>query len=216
MALNCSCSTQKNQVPNVLIPSVTSGLIKNNSIPFPLYFTDKFEKRVDLEKKYSNNLFIIHTGHILKAELPKEENEKNLQILSMGGFNLVNLTLEDFAIANGQGINFEKYDSLSFLNSSIVDLSIEGPVTSKNISSQFIFQGIAFIGLSDDKIHPSLINEKFIINDHVLSILKIKKNVLKENPQHDLKSFIIVHSLGSEINDVMLRLPPSFINLLAD
>ena len=216
LAVNCSCSTQKDQNPKTLIHSITSGLIKNNTIPFPLYLTDKLENRLDLEKKYSNNLFIIHTGHILKPELSKEENEKNLYLLSTEGFNLVNLTLEDFIVADNQSIDFEKHDSLLFLNSSIIDLNLDHLISAKNISAQFIFQGMAFIGLSDDKINPNLNKEKFIINDYVLSILKVKNNVLKTNPQHNLKSFIIVHSLGNEINDVMLRLPPSFINLLAD
>lgn len=216
VVLSTSCSTQKNENSSLFKTLSSSGLIKKKSIPFPIYFTNKPEKRIDLEKKYSNNLFIMHTGHILKAELSKEENENNLAVLAMGGFNLINLTLEDFIIADNQGINFEKFDNLSFINSSVINLNLDNLVAAKNISSQFIFKGIAFIGLSDEKIGPKLNKDKFIIDDHVLAILKVKKNVLNENPMHDLKSFIIVHSLGNEISNVITRLPPFFTTLLTD
>lgn len=189
--------------------------MKSSIAPFPIYLTDKLENRVELEKKYSSDIYLVHTGHILKPNLSKEENEKNLSELSTSGFNLINLTLEDFLIAESQGINFENV-YLPFINSSVIDLSTDELAVAKNISSYVIYGGVAFIGLSDTKLDKKYSQEKYIINDYVLSILKVKKAALKANPQQTLGNFVIIHNLGNEINDVMLRLPPSFINSLAD
>jgi hypothetical protein len=190
--------------------------MKNDLATFPIYFTDHPENRSDLVSKYGSRLFLIHTGHILKAELSKEENEKNLQALAGLGFNLINLTLEDFIVADTQQINLENFNDLAFINSSIIDLNVDGLVTAKNIAPSIQYEGMAFIGLSDEKLAPTLAQEKFIISDYVLSILKVKKSVLKTNPTHDLKSFIIIHTLDDKINDIMLRLPPSLTNANPD
>ncbi len=132
------------------------------------------------------------------------------------GFNLVNLSLEDFVIANTQGINFENFETLSFINSSVIDLSLDNLATAKNISPFIFHDGVTFIGLSDAKIDKKLTHDKFILSDYVLSVLKAKREALKIAPADTLNSFVIIHTLGSEINDVMVRLPPSFINSLAD
>ena len=214
MLFMSSCShTSTNQ--GISISTATRGLMKSNIAPFPIYLTDKVENRVELEKKYSSDLYLVHTGHILKPNLSKAENEKNLNELSTSGFNLVNLTLEDFLIAESQGISFESV-YLPFINSSVIDLSTDDLATAKNISPFVIYGGVAFIGLSDAKLDKKYSQEKYIINDYVLSILKVKKAAIKANNQQTYSNFIIVHNLGSEINDVMLRLPPTFINSLAD
>lgn len=209
-----SCSHTPKNAP-ISIASATTGLMKNHLSPFPIYLTHSLENKTVLEKKYSTDLFIIHTGHILNPNFSKEENEKILESLNGLGINLVNLTLEDFSIAETQKINFENYKQL-FLNSSVIDLNLDSLATAKNVTSYVIKDGVAFIGLSDTEIGNKLPKEKFIIDDYVLAILKIKKMALKENPNISIKSFIIVHNLGNEINNVMDRLPPSFINSLAD
>lgn len=213
-ALLTSCSHQK-VGGDVSITTASAGLLKNKIAPFPIYLTEKLENRNDLVKKYSDDIYMVHTGHVLKPNLTKIENENNLQALSTMGFNLVNLTLEDFVIADTQGINFENYSNIPFINSSVIDLNLDGLATAKNITSSYTIDGIAFIGLSDSKLDKKLSKDKFIINDYVLSILKVKRAVLKSAP-NELKNFIIVHTLGTEINDVMSRLPASFINSLAD
>ena len=75
-----------------------------------------------------------------------------------------------------------------------------------------IHDGVAFIGLSDQLIDQNLPREKYIIDDYVLSVLKVKKIALKKAEPTPLRSFVIIHTLGSEINEVMERLPPNFIN----
>ncbi|MGZ3787488.1 MAG: hypothetical protein ACXVLQ_03145 [Bacteriovorax sp.] len=209
-----SCSHTKTQNA-VSIASATTGLMKNHIAPFPVYLTDTLEDRSALEKKYTSGLYIIHTGHILKPNLSKDENEKTLSSLKGLGINLVNLTLEDFVIAESQGINFENYD-VTFLNSSVIDLNLDSLATGKNIVPYDAHEGIAFIGLSDSKLDKKLSKEKYLISDYVLSILKVKKEALKAASPAPVNSFIIVHTLGPEINEVMGRLPPSFINSLAD
>jgi hypothetical protein len=186
----------------------------NSPVSFPIYLTNSLVKREELEKKFSHEIFIIHTGHILKPDLPKLENEKNLEILSSNGINLVNLTLEDFIIADFQGINFENYNQ-AFLNSSVIDLSLDALISAKNISSYAIHGTMAFVGLSDKNLDDKS-NIKYIVDDYVLSILKVKKTALKSNLSAPITSFIIIHTLGTEINDVMTRLPPLFINSLAN
>jgi hypothetical protein len=214
----CSCSHQPSDT-GISIVTATSGLMKNRQAPFPVYLTNAPVNRTDLEKKYSSDVFIVHTGHILKPELSKAENEKNLEALSSLGINLVNLTLEDFVIAESQEINFENYKQ-AFLNSSVIDLNLDALATAKNIHSYEEHGGMAFIGLSDSKIDKKLLQEKskekYIINDYVLSILKVKKTALKNAAPSSNHSFIIIHTLGADINEVMARLPPSFINSLAD
>ncbi|MDD4973250.1 MAG: hypothetical protein PHY93_02815 [Bacteriovorax sp.] len=213
-----SCSHQPTET-GISIVTATSGLMKNRLAPFPVYLTNSPVNRTKLEKKYSSDIFIIHTGHILKPDLSKAENEKSLEALSSLGINLVNLTLEDFVIAESQEINFENYNQ-AFLNSSVIDLNRDDLATAKNIHSYEEHGGMAFIGLSDSKIDKKLLQEKskekYIINDYVLSILKVKKVALKNATPTAIHSFIIVHTLGNEINEVMARLPPTFINSLAD
>lgn len=210
-----SCSHQK-RATGMSLTTASSGLIKNNIASFPIYLTDKIERRVDLEKKYSQNVFIIHTGHILKANLSKIENENNLKAIAAEGFNLINLSIEDFSVADAQEIDFEKYETLSFLNSSVIDLSRDDLAIAKNIMPFFSHEEVTFIGLSDNKLDKKLTHDKFILSDYVLSVLKAKKQALNTSAPDSFNSFIIVHTLGSEINDVMVRLPPSFVNSLAN
>jgi hypothetical protein len=214
LILLTSCS--HNKLNNgISISTATNGLMKNHIVPFPIYLMDTIEERKKLEKKFSPNIFIVHTGHILRPELSKGENEKLLSSLEDKGINLVNLTLEDFVVAEAQGINFENYKQ-TFLNSSVVDLNQDNLATAKNIVSYDVHNVVAFIGLSDNKLDKKLPKEKYIISDYVLSILKVKKAALKTATPTTINSFIIVHTLGAEINEVMGRLPPSFINSLAD
>jgi hypothetical protein len=209
-----SCS--HNQANNgISIASASSGLMKNHIAPFPVYLISTLEKRADIEKKTSKDVFIVHTGHILKPNLTKIDNEKILESLPSLGINLVNLTLEDFLIAEVQGINFENYNQ-TFLNSSVVDLNLDSLATGKNIEAYDVHDGIAFIGLSDKNVDKKLPNDKYLLSDYVLTILKVKKTALKTATPTTISSFIIIHNIGNEINDVMGRLPPSFINSLAD
>ena len=218
MTFVISCSHQASNT-GISIVASTSGLMKNRLANFPIFLTDTLVNRIDLEKKYSSDIFIVHTGHILKPTLTKDENEKTLASLSSLGINLVNLTLEDFIVAESQEINFENYNQ-AFLNSSVVDLNLDALAVAKNISSYDVHDGMAFIGLSDNKVDKSLAmlksKEHYIISDYVLSILKVKKAALKSVTPTAIQSFIIIHTLGNEINGVMERLPPSFINSLTN
>lgn len=209
-----SCSHTK-PTTGIAIATANSGLMKNHLAPFPVYLTETLEPRTELEKKYSSDIFVVHMGHLLKPQYTKEQNEKTLSSLKDYGVNLVNLTLEDIAIADAQGIKFENYDQ-TFLNSTVIDLSQDNLVSGKNIVAYDVHNGVAFIGLSDSKLDKSLPKEKFIISDYVLSILKVKKTALKTATPTTINSFVLIHNLGADINEVMERLPPSFINSLAD
>ena len=203
----------------ISIEASTAGLIKNRLAPFPIYLTEAIVDRKELEKKYSSDVYVIHIGHILKPNLTKAENEKNLETLATLGMNLVNLTLEDFVIAEAQGIQFDKYNQ-QFLNSSVVDLTLDTLATAKNINAYQPLGKIAFIGLSDRNLNNNLSQDnakaKYIVADYVLSILKVKKTALKNSSTGPFSSFIIIQTIGAEINEVMARLPPTFTNSLAD
>jgi hypothetical protein len=214
---SCSSTPKKNSVS---IATASSGLVKNNSIPFPLYLTDKIESRFEVEKKTANNVFIVHTGHILSASATKAQNEETLSSLVGKGVDVVNLTIEDFIIADSQDISFEKYPQ-QFLNSSVVDLNEDNFIKKSNINPYIIHDGVALLGLSDKRMDKKLSMEKFLVSDYVLAVLRARKSALKDpsvenNPENPLRSFVIVHTIGSDINDVMERLPPNFINSLAD
>jgi hypothetical protein len=210
-----SCSHQVSDSGTVFTaPSL--GIIENKTTSFPIYLTNTLEKRIELEKKYSNNIFIIHTGHVLKAKLSKEENEKILFDLIEQNYNLINLTQEDFLIANNQGISLESFDKLLFLNSSVIDLNQDALVSSKNITSMANHEDVTFIGLSDSNVDETLEKDRFIIGDYVLSLLKAKVFAQKSDAQQTPKSIIIIHTLGKEFDEVMLRLPSSFISSLAN
>ncbi len=212
--LGTSCSHTKKQ-ETYAITTANLGIMKNHLAPFPVYLMDHFESRTELEKKYSKDIFVIHTGHLLKANLSKSENEKTLNSLAERGINLINLTLEDFIIADRQGIKFEKYPQ-AFLNSTIIDINQDSLVNNANIRPYFLIDDVAFIGLSDDKVSKSLSREKFIIDDYVLAILKVKKTASAATLRHPIKSFIVIHNIGEKIDEVMSRLPPSFLNSLAN
>lgn len=193
----------------------SKGLLKTNLASFPIFLIDGSESRPQIEEKYSKDVLIIHTGHILDPKKSKVENESELNSLANRGIDVVNLTVEDFAVAFKQNINLEKYQ-INFLNSSVISLETDSLVTGKNISSYYTHENVAFAGLSDRKIASNLPSEKFIIDDYVLSILKIKKKILKDFGEKHPENFIIVHNIGDEIKDVLERLPPSFLNSLAN
>lgn len=196
------------------------GLFKNDSLKFPLYLADKIESKEQIQKSYGSNVFIVHRGHLLKASATKEENEAVLKSLEGKGIDVVNLSMEDFIISDQQQISLENYSQF-FLNSSVVNLNEDNVVAKPNISSFVIYEGVAFIGLSDQVVDTNLVTEKFLISDYVLAILRAKKAALKHNSlrkstQPKIQSFVIVHSRGSEINEIIERLPPNFLNSLAD
>lgn len=218
--LVASCSSATKQNASISISNASSGLVKNNDLTFPLYLTDKIETRESIEDKTSDDVFIVHTGHLLKADASKTQNEAILDSLKGKGIDVVNLTVEDFIIADLQKISFENYPQ-QFLNSSVVDLNEDNIISKPNIASFVIHEGIALIGLSDKKLDKKLSMDKFLVSDYVLAVLRARKAAQKhkssiaesETPLH---SFVIVHTLGSDINEVMERLPPNFINSVAD
>ena len=209
-----SCSSTP-KMETFSITSHSKGLLKTSLAPFPIYLMDTLESRTVLEEKYSKDILIIHTGHILDAKKSKAENEQVLNSLSERGIDVVNLTLEDFSIALKQNINFENYPQ-SFLNSSVIDLGTDSLVTAKNISSYYTHENIAFVGLSDRKVSNNLPTEKFIVEDYVLSILKNKKKMINDFGEKHPANFIIVHNIGEEIKEVLERLPPTFLNSLTN
>lgn len=214
-----SCSSVK-KTNSVSISTASSGVVKNHDLEFPLYLTDKIETKEAVISKTSSTVFIVHTGHLLKANASKAQNEAVLGSLNGKGIDVVNLSIEDFIIADQQEISFEKYPQ-KFLNSSVVNLNEDNIITKNNIAPYVIHDGVALIGLSDKNIDKLLSMDKFLVSDYVLAVLRARKAALKDtssaiNPEKPLTSFVIVHTMGSDINEVMERLPPNFINSLAD
>lgn len=215
-----SCSSSKKQ-NTVSISTASSGIVKSHNLDFPLYLTDKIEARDTIASKTSEAVFIVHTGHLFKANATKAQNEAVLESLKGKGIDVVSLSIEDFIIADQQEISFEKYPQ-KFLNSSVIDLNEDNIITKTNIVPYVIHNGVAVIGLSDKNIDKLLSMDKFLVSDYVLAVLRARKAAMKEstsqnNPGTPLHAFVIVHTMGSEINEVMERLPPNFINsLLAD
>jgi hypothetical protein len=211
----CSSSQKKNTIS---IATASSGVLKNHNLDFPLYLTDKIESREVIEDRISKDVFVVHTGHLFKANATKQQNEEILEAFTGKGIDVVSLSIEDFIIADQQEISFEKFPQF-FLNSTVVDLNEDSIIKRKNIAPYIIHNGVAIIGLSDKNIDKLLTMDKFLVSDYVLAILKAKKAALKDpsvDVQNPLNSFVIVHTIGSEINEVMERLPPNFINSLAD
>lgn len=210
---SCSSTPKRNSVS---ISTASSGVLKNNDITFPLYLTDKIEGRFEVEKKTSSNVFIVHTGHILSPAATKAQNEATLESLTGKGIDVVNLTLEDFIIADNQDISFDKYPQ-QFLNSSVVDLNEDNFIKKANVNPYIIHEGVALIGLSDKRLDKKFPLEKYLVSDYVLAVLRAKKSAMKDasldaTPASPLRTFVIVHTIGSDINEVMERLPPNFIN----
>lgn len=217
--LGVSCSSSPKKAP-ISIASVSSGLIRNSSLPFSLYLTSNNESRTEIVAKSTPEVFIIHTGHILKANQTKEQNEAALNDLTGKGIDIINLSIEDFIIADQQGISFENYPQ-RFLNSSVVDLNEDNIITKANVTSYIIHNGVVLIGISDQNLDKSLALNRFLVSDYVLAILRARKLAIKDPtyktaPDKPLNSFVIVHTIGSDITDVMERLPPNFINSLAN
>lgn len=213
----CSSNQKKNTVS---ISTASSGVVKNHDLDFPLYLTNKIEPKEAVVAKTSSDVFIVHTGHLLKANASKAQNEAVLESLKGKGIDVVNLSIEDFIIADQQEISFEKYPQ-KFLNSSVVNLNEDNIIAKNNITPYVIHEGVALIGLSDKNIDKLLSMDKFLVSDYVLAVLRARKAALKDtsadvNPEKPLHSFVIVHTMGADINEVMERLPPNFINSLAD
>ncbi|MBC7714572.1 MAG: hypothetical protein H7177_14595 [Rhizobacter sp.] len=214
---SCSSGQKKNTVS---ISTASTGVVKNHDLEFPLYLTDKIELRESVIGKTNADVFIVHTGHLLKANASKAVNEASLESLKGKGIDVVNLSIEDFIIADQQEISFEKYPQ-KFLNSSVVNLNEDNIIAKSNITPYIIHDGVALIGLSDKNIDKLLSMDKFLVSDYVLAVLRARKAALKDSsldgtPSTPLHSFVIVHTMGPDINEVMERLPPNFINSLAD
>jgi hypothetical protein len=155
---------------------------------------------------------IIHSGHFLKSNLSKSANMEVLETMENKNYVLVNLTLDDLLIAKAQGINFRQYPKLIFLNSSIIDLDKDNLYNETNVISYYILNGVCFIGLSDLNFDRKIISDHFMIDDYVLSILKIKNSLKKENPA----SYVIIHNLGKDYENLLNRLPEDFKALLTN
>lgn len=219
LLLVTSCSSSKNK-NTITVTTASSGLVKSSTLNFPLYLTNKIIAKKEIVNETGDDVLLIHTGHLLLANATKKENEQILESLTNKSIDLVNLSLEDFIIANQQGIFFEKYPQ-QFLNSSVIDLNEDNIVSKKNIVPYYIHKGVALIGLSDKQFNKNLKHEKFLVSDYVLAVLRAKKLALKdpkgqEDPEEPLQSFILIHQIGPDINEVLERLPPNFINSLAD
>lgn len=201
-----SCSHEYKR-STVTITPTNLGIVKNPAISIPLYFT--------LDANDTNapaDSLKIHLGHFLKAHLTKDQNTSILKNLEDKNFHLINLSLEDIAIAEAQGIKFSAFKKLIFLNSSVTDLNKDDLYTDVNIVPYYNYEDAILIGLSDFEIDKKVLSSRFIFNDYVYSILRIKKLTKAKN----YKSYIIIHHIGDKINEVMDRLPPTFINSLAN
>ncbi len=201
-----SCSHESKR-KTVTVSTTSLGILTNEAISIPMLITNDI-KNTNTEEK----ILKIHQGHFLDASNKKEDNIKILTELENANFHLVNLSLSDIAIAEHQEIDFTQFKKLIFLNSTITDINRGDLYSNVNILPYYIFEDAVFIGLSDHKAAPAIPTNRFLFNDHVFSILKIKK----VTSDRQFKSYIIIHHIGDEINTIMDRLPPSFINSLAN
>lgn len=201
-----ACSHQAKK-KSISISSPEKGFYKNANISIPVYITNKIENENKGEK-----ILKVHQGHFLSLKNQKEQNVALLKALEEANFHLVNLSLEDIAIAEFQNIKFEDFKKLIFLNSTVIDTARDDLYGKSNVVPYFIFEDVVFIGLSDNEMSSTINKDRFLISDYVLSILKMKK-VMKEK---NFKSYILIHHLGSEINDIINRLPPTFSDSLAN
>lgn len=207
LLITFSCSHQQNR-PTFNIASANKGLIKNSSLGFPLFISQNL-----IEKDVPKEALLVHQGHFLKKENTKAMNESILHQLEENNFHLINLTLDDLAISIEQSINLNEFRRLIFLNSTISDVSKDQLYGEGNVVPYYIYNDIIFIGLSDKTISKDLNVDNFLVNDYVFSILKIKKITKEKNT----KSYILIHNLSStDMIEIMDRLPPTFINSLAD
>ena len=210
LIIGCASKPAQNTVQ---ISTASLGLVKNPELQFPLVLTDKLESKDSFIEKYGKDVIVIHTGHLLKALAKKEDNLAVLQSLKDKKIDFINLSIEDFIIADQQEINLEEFPQ-QFLNSSVVNLNEDNIIEKANIKPFAIIDGVALIGLSDRNIDKLLSLDKFIVSDYVLALLRARKLAVKTTPPPH--TYVIVHTLGAEINEVMERLPPNFINSLAD
>jgi hypothetical protein len=164
-------------------------------------------------KDEKNSPLKIHRGHFINPFVSKTENEKILYELQSENYDIVNLSLEDLITTENQQINLENYSKLVFLNSSIIDATTDQLFKTANTKPYIVDRNTIYIGISDQKFSSILQNERFLVSDYIASIFKIKKQTKELN----LNDFILIHHLGSEeINEVFERLPPQFINSLAN
>lgn len=201
------CSHQSSRTTFTIAPAA-KGLIKNSNLGFPILITQNL-----IEKEIPKDALLIHQGHFLKKSNSKDLNESIIHQFEENNFHLINLSLEDLAIVQEQGIHLNQFRKLIFLNSTISEVSKDQLYSEDNVVPYYIYNDIVFIGLSDKILTSNTSIDNLLVNDYVFSILKIKKSSKEKNA----KSYILIHNLSStEINEIMDRLPPAFINSLAD
>lgn len=209
--IGCSSKSVKNTVS---ISTASVGVVKNSQIHFPLVLIDHIENKSLHSEKLGEDVIVVHTGHFLKANVGKEENIKILNQLIDSKIDYVNLAIEDFIIADQTGIDLEAYN-LKFINSSVVNLNEDNIIEKTNIKPFYIHDEVAIMGLSDKNIDKLLSLDKYIVSDHVLALIRARKLATKQ--QSTPSNIVIIHTmLPEEMNEVMDRLPPNFINSLAD
>jgi hypothetical protein len=207
----CSSKSQKNTVS---ISTASVGVAKNSQIHFPLVLVDRIENKSLHLEKLGEDVLVIHTGHFLKATASKDENVKILNQIIEAKIDYVNLAIEDFIIADQLGIDLEAYN-IKFLNSSVVNLNEDNIIEKTNIKPFYFHDDVTIMGLSDKNIDKLLSLDKYIVSDHVLALIRARKLASKQ--QTSPSNIVIIHTmLPAEINEVMDRLPPNFINSLAD
>ena len=201
-----SCSHHE---PNgkISVSSNSKGLVKNINLEHPMFITNNIN-----EENAPTEAIKIHQGHFLSINNSPAVNESILTTLENKNFHLVNLTLEDIAVAENQKINFENYKKLIFLNSTVTDTTRDDFYTKANVMPFYVLGDVVFMGLSDNTLDKKINNSRFLLNDYVFSILKIKR--LTKNSH--FKSYILIHNLQSNIDSIMARLSPDFVNSLAD
>lgn len=209
----------------VSITTAQNGVFTGEQLSFPLYITDKNISKDDVKKEMGNDVLFVYQGPILDAKKTKEENLKSLALIKLNQYDLVNLNLEDLLVAKTQDINLDT-TGLNFINTSIEDIKLDKTYRSKKVAPFALYKDVIILGLSGPKLSPDFINADVIneyhVGDYALSILKTRKeislltapNPKKKNKKEQLKiqSFIIIHDLGSDINDVTSRLPPYFMD----
>ena len=208
---SCSYLSQKKPVS---ISTASMGVIKNSHIHFPIVLVDRIETKHLNSEKYGRDVVIVHTGHFFKANVTKEENLKILNQMIESKIDYVNLAIEDFIIAEQLSIDLEAYD-IKFINTTVVDLNEDNIIEKKNIKPFYVHEDILLMGLSDKNVDKLLLLDKYIVSDYVLALMRARKMAFKL--QSSTSNILIIHTMHSdEINEILDRLPPNFINSLTD
>lgn len=210
---SCSSSTP---VSNFEKSSESVAIYTGDAIDFPVRILHTGTLSDQIKDK---DTLVVYNDRIFSKDKSAQENTKAFQAIEASSAHYVILTVDDLAIIENQNLNFDK-SKVKFINTGIYSSHNDQVLKNKFIVPYIVHKDVVVLGLTKETPALQDENSDFYVADYALALLQTKaevdkvfsKNKNKKNEKVKSKSFLIIHDLGSGIDEIVERLPKHFIN----